>query len=187
VPVSEETGLHYNRFRYYDPDIGRFISQDPIGLYGGNNLYQYAPNPVTWIDPWGLATRPNNGKYHIFHDFKLDASQRYSSDSVQFRSANHDLMNRMNSNSAFRKDMFRRYPQLVQWTKTGNFSTSPKGLTWHHHEDTRRLVLFDFMDHRSNKGLYHPTGKGGRDIGGGGRLGREGKLDGATGVLKCKC
>ena len=50
-----ETGLHYNRFRYYDPDVGRFISQDPIGLEGGNNLYQYAPNPVVWIDPLGLA------------------------------------------------------------------------------------------------------------------------------------
>jgi len=54
---DEETGLHYNRFRYYDPDCGRFISQDPIGLYGGNNLYQYAPNPVDWIDPEGLAKK----------------------------------------------------------------------------------------------------------------------------------
>ncbi len=54
-----ETGLHYNRFRYYDPDCGRFISQDPIGLRGGINLYQYAPNPVTWIDPLGLAKIPN--------------------------------------------------------------------------------------------------------------------------------
>jgi RHS repeat-associated protein len=52
-----ETGLHYNRFRYYDPDIGRFISQDPIGLMGGVNLYQYAPNPVGWVDPLGLAKR----------------------------------------------------------------------------------------------------------------------------------
>ena len=49
-----ETGLHYNRFRYYDPDCGRFVSQDPIGLAGGNNLYQYAPNPSGWIDPLGL-------------------------------------------------------------------------------------------------------------------------------------
>ncbi|WP_233282093.1 RHS repeat-associated core domain-containing protein [Pseudomonas mangiferae] len=49
-----ETGLHYNRFRYYDPDIGRFVSQDPIGLAGGINNYQYAPNPVGWIDPLGL-------------------------------------------------------------------------------------------------------------------------------------
>ncbi len=49
-----ETGLHYNRFRYYDPDCGRFVSQDPIGLKGGNNLYQYAPNPGGWVDPLGL-------------------------------------------------------------------------------------------------------------------------------------
>ncbi|MDI6457774.1 RHS repeat-associated core domain-containing protein [Cronobacter muytjensii] len=49
-----ETGLHYNRVRYYDPDAGRFISQDPIGLAGGINLYQYAPNPLVWVDPLGL-------------------------------------------------------------------------------------------------------------------------------------
>jgi RHS repeat-associated protein len=50
-----ETGLHYNTFRYYDPEMGRFCSQDPIGLRGGINLYQYAPDPINWIDPWGLA------------------------------------------------------------------------------------------------------------------------------------
>ena len=50
-----ETGLHYNRFRYYDSDVGMFISRDPIGLLGGNNVFQYAPNPVGWIDPYGLA------------------------------------------------------------------------------------------------------------------------------------
>jgi len=39
------TGLHYNTFRYYDPETGRFVSEDPIGLTGGINLYRYAPNP----------------------------------------------------------------------------------------------------------------------------------------------
>ena len=51
-----ETGLHYNTFRYYDPEIGRFVSQDPIGLAGGMNLYRYAPNPIHWIDPWGWCS-----------------------------------------------------------------------------------------------------------------------------------
>ncbi|MGJ3348310.1 RHS repeat-associated core domain-containing protein [Morganella sp. Je.2.23] len=52
---DRETGLHYNTFRYYAPDTGRFTQQDPIGLLGGLNLYQYAPNPVGWVDPWGWA------------------------------------------------------------------------------------------------------------------------------------
>ena len=51
-----ETGLHYNRFRYYDPDIGRFVTLDPIGLLGGVNLYAYASNPISWIDPLGLSS-----------------------------------------------------------------------------------------------------------------------------------
>lgn len=52
---DHETGLHYNRYRYYDPLVGRFISKDPIGYAGGLNLYVYAPNPVFWIDPFGLS------------------------------------------------------------------------------------------------------------------------------------
>ncbi|CHR99419.1 Rhs family protein [Salmonella enterica subsp. enterica serovar Typhi] len=51
---DDETGLHYNLFRYYAPECGRFVSQDPIGLRGGLNLYAYCPNPLTWIDPLGL-------------------------------------------------------------------------------------------------------------------------------------
>ncbi|WP_433885598.1 RHS repeat-associated core domain-containing protein [Pseudomonas vranovensis] len=51
--LDRESGLHYNTFRFYDPDIGRFTTPDPIGLLGGINLYQYAPNPLGWIDPLG--------------------------------------------------------------------------------------------------------------------------------------
>jgi len=49
-----ETGLHYNRFRYYDPDVGMFTTRDPIGLMGGYNVFRYAPNPTKFIDPFGL-------------------------------------------------------------------------------------------------------------------------------------
>lgn len=51
--LDRDTGLHYNTFRFYDPDIGRFISPDPIGLAGGFNLHGYAVNPIRWIDPLG--------------------------------------------------------------------------------------------------------------------------------------
>jgi RHS repeat-associated protein len=51
-----ETGLHYNRHRYYNPNTGRFITPDPIGLAGGLNNYQYVPNPTGWVDPLGLVS-----------------------------------------------------------------------------------------------------------------------------------
>nr|WP_312371569.1 RHS repeat-associated core domain-containing protein [Delftia acidovorans] len=49
-----ETGLHYNRFRYYDPVVRRFVHQDPIGFAGGSNFFEFAPNPIGWSDPLGL-------------------------------------------------------------------------------------------------------------------------------------
>ncbi|MBM3006566.1 polymorphic toxin type 34 domain-containing protein, partial [Escherichia coli] len=55
---DEESGLYYNRHRYYDPLQGRYITQDPIGLKGGWNFYQYPLNPVTNTDPLGLEVFP---------------------------------------------------------------------------------------------------------------------------------
>ncbi len=49
-----ESALHYNRFRYYCPQQQRFIHQNPIGIAGGINHYQYAINLVNWINPFGL-------------------------------------------------------------------------------------------------------------------------------------
>lgn len=62
--LDRETGLHYNLHRYYDPDVGRFMVTDPIGLRGGLNLYAYAPNPLTYIDPLGLCKlKGSNGRF----------------------------------------------------------------------------------------------------------------------------
>jgi len=61
--LDRETGLHYNTFRYYDADIGRFISPDPIGLEGGINLGSYSPNPIGWIDPLGLLCEGETAGY----------------------------------------------------------------------------------------------------------------------------
>ncbi len=54
---DQETELHYNYFRYYDPSTGRYITSDPIGLNGGLNTYAYVGgNPLRWVDPKGLET-----------------------------------------------------------------------------------------------------------------------------------
>ena len=52
---DEESGLHYNRHRYYNPNTGRYLTPDPIKLAGGLNSYQYVPNPTGWVDPLGLS------------------------------------------------------------------------------------------------------------------------------------
>ena len=53
--LDRETGLHFNTFRFYDPDVGRFTTPDPIGLAGGLNTYTYSSNPISWFDPLGLT------------------------------------------------------------------------------------------------------------------------------------
>ncbi|WNO61015.1 RHS repeat-associated core domain-containing protein [Rheinheimera sp. MMS21-TC3] len=79
---DNESGLHYNHFRYYDPTTGRFISQDPIGLIGGINHYQYAPNHINWVDPLGLSCK----------EFKTaDAAALSASKLIFQRSIDEDL------------------------------------------------------------------------------------------------
>jgi RHS repeat-associated protein len=53
--ADPETGLHYNRHRYYAPELGQFISADPLRLIAGPNTYRFAPNALGWIDPLGLV------------------------------------------------------------------------------------------------------------------------------------
>ena len=59
--ADRETGLHYNFFRYYEPECGRFINQDPIGLAGGSNLYWALQNSQMWADPLGLSSKKSPG------------------------------------------------------------------------------------------------------------------------------
>ena len=63
---DEETGLRYNLKRYYEPEAGRFVNQDPIGLLGGEHLWGFAPNALAWVDPLGLY-----GYYELYKNGKL--------------------------------------------------------------------------------------------------------------------
>ncbi|WP_193389369.1 RHS repeat-associated core domain-containing protein, partial [Neisseria elongata] len=182
---DEETGLHYNLFRYYDPRCGRFVNQDPIGLAGGEHLYTFAPNAMGWVDWLGWANRSNNGKYNSFFTFHLSPNCYFSSDSVQFRRANKALIAEMKRNPKFKNKLVSAHPQILDWLDNPKaLGRSPSGFTWHHHEKTGVLKLVDFADHQANHKLYHPTGQGGREIWGGGEEGRKGNLDGKTGKPK---
>jgi RHS repeat-associated protein len=68
--MNEGNGLLYMRARYYDPEIGRFLTQDPIGVPGGVNLYAYVgSNPVNLVDPTGLqgSNSSNSGGNNILN------------------------------------------------------------------------------------------------------------------------
>ncbi|AXY34664.1 RHS repeat-associated core domain-containing protein [Yersinia pseudotuberculosis] len=75
--LDDETGLHYTTYRYYAPEVGRFITPDPIGLAGGLNLYQYAPNPLGWIDPLGLAGNPATATHITYQGIDAATGKPY--------------------------------------------------------------------------------------------------------------
>lgn len=70
-----ETGLYQNCYRFYEPNAGRYISQDPIGLLGGLNAYQYTPNPVGFVDPLGLSTKECPGSGLTGNNWDFDPSK----------------------------------------------------------------------------------------------------------------
>jgi RHS repeat-associated protein len=69
---AELEGLYYNRFRWYDANTGCYISQDPIGLNGGINLYAYVHDPNSWIDPFGLR------KYVVYQAKEKSTGKTYT-------------------------------------------------------------------------------------------------------------
>ena len=85
---DEETGLHYYLMRYYEPDSGKFVNQDPISLLGGMNLSQYSPNPLMWVDPLGLSGiklffTGRAGGYATADDAARAALNRYNPTSIK--------------------------------------------------------------------------------------------------------
>jgi RHS repeat-associated protein len=56
----------YNRFRYYDPVAGQYLSPDPLGLGVGANAYGYCPNPIGWRDPFGLSCGIPPGQHSVY-------------------------------------------------------------------------------------------------------------------------
>ncbi|ECF2471337.1 type IV secretion protein Rhs, partial [Salmonella enterica subsp. enterica serovar Oranienburg] len=162
--LDRETGLHYNLYRFYDPDIGKFISGDPISIRGGINLYQYAPNPISWIDPLGLSCgpmvkkingrNPSNssfaGKIYPASKLPVDIRGKYPH-GVPFNHAGfpdfsrYSIKNTRIELGASRNVDFGRADRAVGY---GPGNPRPEGYTWHHHQDSgyMQLVPTDLHD-----------------------------------------
>jgi len=99
-----ETGLYYNRFRYYDPETGRYLSEDPIGLAGGVASYGYVGAPNGWVDPFGLkkcniskdakdALGKSPGKgWHMHHVVMEGAFSHWNPENRKFVTGAQDIM-----------------------------------------------------------------------------------------------
>ncbi|KGR89734.1 RHS repeat-associated core domain-containing protein, partial [Lysinibacillus boronitolerans] len=145
-----EIGLYYNRFRYYDPDVGMYTQPDPIGLAGNNpTLYGYVRDPLMDIDPFGLinwkkiswtATRPKGTKqtYDVYQRDDIDWDKVRTLGSAKGRGmTNRDAANK-----------YGLAPQLAD----GSF------VTLHHLGQDSRGALVEASTR------YHGVGKYGQDI-----------------------
>ena len=72
-----ETGLHYNRYRYYEPFGARYVSKDPIGLFGGMNNFIYVKDPLLLVDPNGLMEINTSNAPYATYNYKFDFNSSY--------------------------------------------------------------------------------------------------------------
>uniref|UniRef100_UPI001FDF06F9 RHS repeat-associated core domain-containing protein n=1 Tax=Chitinilyticum litopenaei TaxID=1121276 RepID=UPI001FDF06F9 len=116
----------YNTFRYYDPESGRYLSPDPIGLAGGLHLYGYVPDPNGWMDPLGLSCRLNfmgktPGKSSrtgrkVIERMRLEGKIRGHGGKMQFRSPTDKKWYRIQD-----ADMAHRVDAVKYWNQKGGF------------------------------------------------------------------
>ena len=93
---DQESGLHYNNHRYYDPKTGRYLTPDPIGLTGGTNLYTYANlNPINAVDPLGLLTSSYYNA-HGYSNYDIDYGGAWTSPPPYYNPS-HDMTKKISN------------------------------------------------------------------------------------------
>jgi RHS repeat-associated protein len=146
---DDETGLHYNFHRYYDPDTGSYISPDPIGLEGGTQFYRYCTNPINGFDPYGFicVNDTNGGKgYVVYHITDGDGKVVYvgitQADRFQARQDEHRASGRLSGD----RDMTR--------ARTVDTYGEVRGYEQAHieHYGTRDTSLIGNHDYENNPG-----------------------------------
>jgi RHS repeat-associated protein len=113
-----ESGLYYNRFRYYDCGTGQYISADPLGLAGGINPYGYVPNPLGCIDPLGLKCSGPADKLNR----KLSALEKAQRKAVNIRKLSDGRMRYYDAEAFARTpEPIRGRSHVTEWNpKTGD-------------------------------------------------------------------
>ncbi|HKE23023.1 MAG TPA: RHS repeat-associated core domain-containing protein [Bryobacteraceae bacterium] len=176
-----ETGLHYNRFRHYDPSNAIYLSPDPIGLVGGTRQYGYVANPLAWVDPLGLAQSPPNSPfYEVGFEAQLQQGVDYPghSDRAHFAASNKQLYQAMQSDPQFAQAMEQNYPGITQGVEPGPRGAFPRrsptsDTTWHHVADREgAMQLVPTEQHQASGPVQeslHPNQRGGMQNWGGGR------------------
>ena len=136
-----ETGLFYNRFRYYAPDEGCYLHQDPIGLTGGSNLSAYVHSPTGWIDPWGLASCD---PLQRLADRGFTGVERNANGGLDYSNSNalYNNPSRLKPDGTPVSAVVRikytgDYNQDFQAASQAGFgqNSTPSGYTWHHVDD----------------------------------------------------
>ncbi len=112
---DSETGLYYNRFRYYDPDSCQYLTPDPIGMAGGLRPSSYVHNPMEWVDPLGLSRYPGVDFTGSSELFPVNNSQSNIVKIPMQGSRGRDFTQSFKAAGIARKDA--------------------KGYTWHHVDD----------------------------------------------------
>lgn len=158
---DEESGLHYNRFRYYSPETGQYVSSDPIGLLGGFNPYGYVGIPTAFVDPLGLQVCPiQKLKDRGYTGVTLteNGGLDYSSSNALYSNPKRPDVNPIQTIEYtwnYHADF-----EAANMVALGQKST-PKGYTWHHVDDynpttnsgTMQLVKTD-----AHTGIPHSGG-----------------------------
>jgi RHS repeat-associated protein len=135
-----ETGLHYNYFRYYEPETARYLTPDPLGLAPAPNPAGYVINPLGWIDPLGLApgTCPRTGQqinprgYTSLYEMQLDPKDFGRSRSVHFNRANTSLDEAIKADPKLGKYLDQFSPGLTDAVSAEGGRRTPAGHTWQH-------------------------------------------------------
>jgi RHS repeat-associated protein len=136
---DSETGLYYNRFRYYDPDSGNYISQDPIGLTGGHKLYNYVHDVNSWIDEFGLNRNGHlAGSIHPVTGVPFDSNGFPDFSSYLYPDGANDVIINPTNN---------RNLDFNAANLAGGYDETPEGYTWHHHQDRGRMQLVETDAH----------------------------------------